>query len=199
MPIQALTRIVNSARVSLPGALDSAILYELFPVLDEFCQATNIWQEDINFSVNTLSQDYVITPSSGNILRLVGIQNSDGIPVWGTMQVPTFIFLKYMPSKIDVYTAKVALSVVDPVKKDGYPVIPDWILINFNRDITEGLLARMMSQKSKPYSDEKLGIYYLRRWRNAMAKARTDAQHQNLMGGQAWRFPAWASYRNTRF
>lgn len=190
---QALVRIMNSARPHLPGALDAAMQFELFQVIDEMCRETSIWKEDIPFTVNTTDTTFLITPAEGGeIVRLVAVANSDLIGVKAVMEIPGEVTFQFAQSQIDTYTAKVAKTIVDPTRDDGYPVIPDWILTRCNTQIVDGLVARMMSQPLKPYSNERMGIYKLRRWRNALAIIRKEVQHMNLQDGQAWRFPRWA-------
>ena len=88
------------------GATDAAIQLELFNVLNEFFQDSNIWQEEIDFSV--LSTDdpatkvyYIEAESVASINRLLGIVNSDDAPIYGTMQVPGEIILNTQPGQDD--------------------------------------------------------------------------------------------------
>ena len=46
-----INRLMDNARVKLPGALDAALQMELFLVMKEFFDNTNIWEEEIPFSV----------------------------------------------------------------------------------------------------------------------------------------------------
>lgn len=190
--IQSLNRILNNARVHLPGVLDNAMKYEFFNVLDEFLKTTGLWKEEVTFAVTTTKVEYVLVPTAGTIVRLIGVQNSDEIKVNATMETPPYVVFDIEPQEVDTYTAKVVLTVTDPIKNDGFPVIPEWILIKYLDELTDGLKARMMAQPKKPYSDERMGIYNLRRFRNAMAIAASDADHMHLQGGQSWAFPRWA-------
>lgn len=192
MASQATLRIMTTARVNLPGVLDAAMQLELFSLFDEFLQTTDLWKEDITFVVNTTDLEYQIVPSSGTIIRFISLMNSDEVPVSTSMEIPGVLLLQREQSQIDTYTAKVVLTVTDPIKRDGYPVIPDWILTKYHMVLADGLMGRMMAQKAKPYTDERLSIYRLRRFRNGMAAARADNISMNVNGGQAWRFPKFA-------
>jgi hypothetical protein len=75
---------MDHARIRLPGALDAAIQMELFAVLNEFFQKSNIWYEDIQFQAQPTSDTYLenpeaytydIVPTKGTVTRLVGTVN----------------------------------------------------------------------------------------------------------------------------
>jgi len=46
-----ITRLMNSARSRLTGATDDALQLELFNVMDDFFKGSNVWCEDIDFTV----------------------------------------------------------------------------------------------------------------------------------------------------
>jgi hypothetical protein len=190
--IPQLDRLMDNARVSLPSVLDAAIKLELFNVLEEFCKQSLVWREDIPVEVTPASKEYDATPSWGAVTQLISLVNSSGISVGCTMEEPGFILLTNTPSTSEELTATVALTVVDPLKTDGYPEIPDWILTKYYLGLLDGVKGRLMSQPAKPYSNERLGIYHLRRFRDAIANAYADASRKNLHGAQRWRFPRFA-------
>lgn len=183
-----LDRIMRGARMRLPGALDDAIKEELFLVLDEFLQRSTIWQEDVTFKVTSADTEYVVVPSAGTIIRLLQVINSDDTPVRATMQEPFTVVLREEPNA-DTFTAKVALTVVDPTTKDGNPEVPEWILTKYHGAILDGVIGRMMSQPAKPYTTERHAVYHTRRFRNGTASATAEAKRKNVHGGQAWAFP----------
>lgn len=186
----ALTRLMNDVRMRAPGVLDGVLQQEFFMVLDEFFRNTNVWQEDIAFSATTSDLSYtLLTATDGMVVRLLELENSDEIPVSGTMRVPPILVLNALPTQADTYTAKVSLSVIDPVDGDNYPQVPSWLVDNYRMVFEDGLLGRLMSQPAKPYSNERMAIYHMRRFRDGMSRARVESSHQNLQDGQAWRFP----------
>ncbi len=186
-------RLMQNARIHLPGATDSALQLELFNVLNEFFQDSNVWQEDIDFAVtadDTIPTTYYIEQESvASIVRLLYIVNSDGQDVQGTMQIPGEIILATQPGQADTYTATVALSVNDPVARDGFPEFPAWALNKYGMGILDGLLGRMMAQPAKPFTNLQLGTYHMRRFRSIVAQASSDSVRRNLANAQAWRFP----------
>lgn len=204
-----MNRLMDHARIRLPGALDAAIQMELFSVMQEFFQRSNIWYEDIQFPVQPTSDDYLenpeaytydVIPSQGTITRLVGLVDSKGYPQKGTMPVPGQIILTYSPNEADTYTARVSLTVNDPVTREGYPEFPAWIMDKYGNGILEGVLGRMMSQIAKPYTSPAGAQFHLRNFKQATSQAKVDASHQNVYRGQNWRFPqSFATRRYTKF
>lgn len=185
---------MQNARVSLPGAITDAIQREMFNVLTEFFNATNCWTEDIDIPLTVGETDYdIIATEPGTILRLMALVDDNDLPVPAIMAIPGELALKNEPGTTGTLTATVSLTCVDPVKTDGYPQFPDWILNKYYTGILDGILGRMHSQIAKPYSNERIGIYHLRRFRDAMASARTETRNGNLFAGQRWRFPTFAA------
>lgn len=189
--IEAYTRIFDMARARLPGVLEDTMKHELFAVLDEFFQNSEIWTEDIPVSVNTTNRDYDLESNENcaAVVRLQSVANSDDIQIAAAMPTGGTLHLRDLPSAADTYTVTAVLTVGDPVRQDEVPDAPDWVLIKYRVGLVDGLLSRLMSQPAKPYSSERYAIYHARRFRNAMAQARSDARHQNLSGGQRWAYP----------
>lgn len=183
-------RIMDNARVQLPGALDNALKLELFNVVDEFLQHSNVWQEEVDFDTIAGQTTYEIDPASNALaLRLIKLEDENDVPVYGTMYEPGLIELCGKPSQVFTLTVTYSLT-VRTKDSDDYPTgLPKWIWRRFNGGILDGLLGRMMSQPAKPYSNERLAIYHMRRFRGAMARARIEATRKNLQSGQAWAFP----------
>lgn len=204
-----MNRLMNNARIRLPGALDATIQLELFTVLDEFFQTSNIWTEDLTFNAvpteATYLEDpdaltYEIVPTNGVINRLVGVVDSKGFGQNATMAIPGYVVLTYSPNTADTYTARVALTVTDPTTRDGYPEFPDWILNKYSTGILDGVVGRMMSQLAKPYSSPSVALYHLKKFKQTMSQAKVETQHKNVYGGQSWRFPqTFATNRYSKF
>jgi hypothetical protein len=210
MPNADMNRLMDNARIKLPGALDNTIQLELFSTLDEFFQSTNIWVEDIEFAVTVTSDTYLSNPDAytyelqtitgGLINRLTGVVNSDGFPQAASMPIPGYVILAYSPNQNDTYTARVTKTITDPVTRDGYPVFPDWILNKYGTDILDGVIGRMMAQIAKPYSSPNIAMAHLRRFQQAVGKARAEVMHGNVYSGQNWSFPqSFASRQYKRF
>lgn len=196
---QTLDRLMDNIRIRLPGAIDGTIKNELFATLDEFFQASNVWTEDVEFDVQAGVTTYNVIPTGvAMINRLMGVVDANQLPVAVTMATPGEIVLVYEPTTVGTYTAQLSLTVADPTTRDGYPISPDWVLDYYANDILDGVLGRMMSQIAKPYTNERMAIYHMRRFSGAVSRAKVMAQHRNVYRGQNWRFPQTFSRRKAR-
>lgn len=187
-----LNRLMDNARVRLPGALDGAIQLEIYNVLNDFLQRTSIWTEDVNFAVvsTLVAGDTIpIAASAGTINQLMAVKDSSGFQRNMGMAVPGTLEIIDVPSTAETWTATVALTCGDPLTSAGNPVIPDWILTKYHSGILSGVLGRMFSQAAKPYSSDKLSILHTREFNAVAAQGNADASHKNVYRGQAWRFP----------
>jgi hypothetical protein len=188
-----LTRLMDNARVHLPGALDAALKLELFNVLDQFLQDTKFWQEDIDYVTRSGRTEYVLVGTEqGVITDLLNNVNANGSPVRASMPTLGTLVLGRDPTPSETLTATVAYTVVDPVGSDDYPQIPDELLYKYGRGITDGVVGAMMLQAAKPYTNQQLAVYHTRKFNGAIAQARADVAHRNVQGGQNWRYPAFA-------
>jgi len=189
-----LTRLMSNARVHIPGALDDTLKLELHNTLAEFLLKTKFWREQIEYTVRPGRTAYELAGTeSGAIFALVANLNSNGNPVAASMATAGTLDLTNDPGTVEVLTAEVALTVVDPDASDDYPQIPDDLLVMYGEGILAGLVGRMMSQPAKPYTNERMGIFNLRKFNVSVATARAAVAHKNIHGGQAWRFPPFAS------
>lgn len=193
------TRLLNNARTHLPGALDSSMQLELFNVLNDLFQNSNIWREEIPFIVRAGVGTYSIEQTSvASITRLLLLKDSAGHEVRATMAVPGELVLNTTPSTADTLTATVSLTVNDPVAKDGFPDFPVWVLNKYGTGILDGLLARMMTQPAKPYTNERMAVYHMRKFNGVVSQAKFETLHGNINNGQTWRFPQTFARRRGR-
>lgn len=183
-----VNRLMDNLRVHLPGAIDDAIKLEVYNVLNDFFQDSNIWFEDVEFDVNTTDKIYTVTTNNGSIVRLMGVIDNRDMPVAAFMDTPGEVELRDKPSQIATYTVRFALT-VNGVGKEGYPSFPMWVLNKYMNDIIDGVLGRMMAQTAKPYSNAQLSVLHARKFSSAIAFARQEANRQNIYRGQVWRYP----------
>lgn len=187
------TRFMSNARMRLPGALDGAIQQEMFDVMKEFFDGTNIWREDVSFSTVVDQTEYEVDQTeASSINRLMWLLDTNDLIVNATMNEPGIIVLGTEPSIVETLTVTYALTVDDPVDSNSYPQFPAWVLKKYSIGLLDGVLGKMMTQPAKPYSNERLAIYHLKRFRDAVARARTESDRGQLNAAQRWRFPAWA-------
>lgn len=177
------------AQVQLPGSTDAAIQHELYDTLREFFNDSSSWVEDISVQIVPEVVTYQLVPTEGQIIRLMGVSDQNGIKQPAIMPCLGTIILRYPYSQASTFTASVVKNVIQPTSDDFYPVAPDWLLPVWGTGILDGLLGRMMSHKGKPYADEKESMYHLSRYRDAIARARTATTRANTFGAQAWIYP----------
>jgi len=187
-PVQ---RLINTARTRLPGVLDDSMVYELFTVMDQFLRDTNAWQERVPVFVRANVNEYEVETedATGEIVRLLGVTHNDR-PVRASMPTPGLLRFATMPNTDGQYFATMALTVTDPVREEtGLPDYPDWLFTHSYNAMLDGLLAHMMSQPAKPYSNTTMALHHGRRFRSAISAARVSASRHHLYGGQSWMFP----------
>ncbi len=185
-----LNRLMDNLRIRLPGAVDGALKLELFNTLDDFLKRTNIWKETFDFDTEDGERSYTLyitTPCL--VVRLLSLKNSDGTPYAAGMYEPPIVVLASDPTPGVTLTATVALSVLDPVDRLGYPHLPDWIIQKYRELIMNGVMSKMMSQSSKPYSSERMAVYHARAFNSAIADARADDSRQNTFNSNQFTFP----------
>lgn len=189
-------KLMDMARVRLPGARDNIIKLELFMAVEEFLANSNCWTEEVPFEVNPNETTYYIfTIASASINRLMLLTTGTGIPVAARMPEPGTIQLHNPPSEVGTYKAVVSLSVTEPTDPEGYPELPEWVLSKYNGEILDGVLGRMMSQLAKPYSQPNLASFHMKRFEQAIRRASTEARHGMVYSGQNWAFPQNFAYR----
>jgi hypothetical protein len=185
-----ILRLMDAARVRLPGARDNIIQLELFAAINQFFQDSNAWREDIDFTVSPGVTEYeIIATSPSSINRLMGVVNEYGTQIVASMREPGVLQLWRIPSETATYTAQVALTINNPTDREGFPEYPSWFLNKYGNDLLDGLLARMMSQLAKPYSQPQLALMHGRNFKQAISQAKTEANHSNTYRAQNWQFP----------
>lgn len=189
-------RLMTTIRPHLPGALDDAIRQELFLTCDEFFKKSDVWRERIEFTVATGSREGEIMPFAGRIERLMGVVTlPDNYPVRGAVlgqldiSGAAPVYLRHGDNTGGDYEAVVSLTVADPVTRDAYPIVPGEIVTRYTSELIHGILARMMAQPSKPYTNLSLAQFHLLRFRGGTSRAKNEMKTGNTQGSQAWAYP----------
>ena len=190
MTTQDTDRLMNDCRLRLPAATDGVIKHELFQVMDEFLKGSHVWQEDISITTTATGKTYEIEPEDNQaiIYTLMLVLNGT-TQISASLADPTLLVLENEPGVVATYVATVALSVVDPVDSNSFPYVPDWVWQMYRGEIMNGVLARMMSQPAKPYSNTTLAAYHASKFRTGISFAKRKAWSKNLFAGQRWKFP----------
>lgn len=185
-----IERILNQARIKLPGASDAGIKGELFDVLNEFFGETSSWMEAISINILPNTTEYEVTPAEGGqIIRLAGVVDKNKLPQPAIM--PSFGLVSFRdPYNVaQTFIATVVKNVSLPTTKDQLPITPDFVYSVYGTTILDGLLGRMMSQLNKSYSNDTLGTYHLKKFSDGIAMARVATLRANTFGTQRWHFP----------
>lgn len=203
MASQDITRFMNNARLRLTGATDDVLQQELFNVLDEFFKGSNVWCEDIDLKIpgqDPAGTVYLITPTGPTVIDKLlwtyEVPNSSSIgrgpQITAAMSTPGEATLAVQPSSDVVYRFTVALTVQDPTQRNGYTTFPAWVLAKYRGVLLDGLLGKMYSQPSKPWTNTQLSVFHMRKFKSSTASARVEWTRNNTYRQQAWRFPAFA-------
>jgi hypothetical protein len=190
MPNSDITRLMNNARLHLPGAMDAAIQLELYNIIGDFCARTDVWQEEINITTVVGTTSYDVYPTGITELhRLLFVVDSNDLLRDAAMPMPGTVVLAREPEKVEVLTATFSLNVTDPVDRDGYVQFPQWIAGRYMDTLLAGVVGRMMAQPAKPYTNLPLASAQLRAYEAGKNAARVEVRKQNTRGTQTWRFP----------
>jgi hypothetical protein len=191
--------MLNSLRVELPGSSDAGIKQVMFDVLQEWFEDTQAWLEDISFVTASGTATYdLLSPNFGQTARLVSLAkptSDPNRPVYlpATLSPDrTQIILRDTPTEVVTLTATIQKTVELPITRDALPEVPDTTLQLYGQYIKDGVLARMMMQRSKPFTDPQTAAYHMKRFSRGKRDARSAALHQNTFGTNTWAFPqAW--------
>lgn len=206
-------RIFADIRKDLPSVVDAVLRQEVFRVVDDFTQNTNIWQEHVPFQVMPHVTTYLINTREGKPNRLMVVYNDTGqdqvnplifpppprtaFPpnptLWPggavTMRTPGTLQLARDLDMSAVWWAVVAKRTTEPLDADKYPVVDDWIVDKYADTIGRGILARLQLEPQKPYSNPMLAQVNQRAYIAGRGLARANDGHANVFDAQNWRFP----------
>ena len=214
----AFDRIFADVRKDLPSVVDAVLRQELFRVMDDFTQTTNIWQEHVPIQIVPHVITYDFTTTQGKPSRLMNVYGDTGEPYVGplagvpmiwpppartgypasptlwpggavTMRIPGRLQLPRDLNMSAVWWAVVAKRTAEPLSPDSYPMIDDWIVDKYADTIGRGVLARLMIEPQKPYSNPMLAQVNQRAYLSGRSLARANDGHANIYDAQNWRFP----------
>lgn len=192
-PASNFERLMDILRVRLPGARDNVINIELYLLINDFLQRTNIWVDEISLSIVSGQKDYPLISISGVVNRLMALVDQSELPISCTLIPPTIyqpdyvVRLRDTPSASVTYKAYTAIA-LDP-NSQPEEALPDWIIAKYREGIEHGLLSRMMTQPAKPYFNSKLAEYHGAKYLRAVSVARNEALHAFKFRGQGWAYP----------
>lgn len=197
----AVDRLKAQAQMQLPGALDGPIIMAIFGVVSDFAIKTNcLWEEqDIRTRVD--KRDYEVQASESDLYytKLLSVVYNDQetdqrllrepTQIHAYMLTPSVLRLRDTPNQANLITARFAMAPRPTDNFGSLPNIPDTFWDTYHPVLLEGLLASMMGQVAKPYSNERMGIFHGRRFIAGCSTAKVEAMNGQIVGGQNWRFP----------
>ena len=185
-------RLMDTIRPHLPGSVDQAIRQELFSACQEFFGESNVWREDCELVLKLDEDEAEIMPYTGQIKRLLYVTDSDGAPVRGVIMPDTVqgsLKFPYKANGDSNYTATVSITPSDPISRDAFPIVPYDLVTKYWREIMWTLLAQMMVQPNKPYTDLSMAALYNSKSKGGIARARKTTNAGNTQNSQTWMFP----------
>lgn len=195
---QDVDQLLNQLRVRLIGASDAELKAEVFDTLREFYNESNSWTEEINFNIVADVVEYDITPTNGQIVRLAGVVDDNGVPQPAVMPSIGHLVFRNPYDSTAVFTAVVVLTVSLPTDKNSFPIISDKTLPLYSVGIADGVCGKLAARPKRSYTDQKLAMYYAKRFQRTIIDARNAVWRRNTIGTQAWSFPQGFGTRTQR-
>lgn len=202
------TQIYNRVKSQIPAAPDALIRNEVWSVMIDFTQDTNIWVEEIPFTIQPNQVLYPVTVTHGLPHRLLLVYNVDPNNMYNgdrykwadngiTMRIPGTIQLYRNPVNPQNWMAVIAKSVLDgrfdttvtPPVLTGYPEIDDWIVEGHADCIYYGLMFFLQRMSSKPFGNPTSARENQLLYNSQKSKARVDNIRTNVFGAQSWQYP----------
>lgn len=207
-----VARILDTARIQLPGALDGTLRLELFNTLKAFFERSDCWRECICVPVSPGHPLYELpTHDLASVVRLLWLEGvrpcpttdplAHGPPKRGFLtRTGNYAHLRVgeYPSSAESWHAHVSFSVIDPTDHEGMPTIPDWIIERYFTYLTNGLVSRMAMHPGKPYSNRDLAVFHGRNFNTGVNLAKTEADGGYTRDAQNWSFPQTFRTRSQR-
>jgi hypothetical protein len=197
--------LAAQVKVKLVGVSEAGFKGELYDVLTEFFNDSSCWTQCATINAVPGTTIYPVTVTEGQIIRLNGVtaldvQPSSSLPTspapQGTYRfIPALmgeiglIQLKHSPNTAETYYVDLVTNVSLPTAREMMPIAPDWVLPIWHVGILDGVLGKMMSDPNKSYTSATQAVYHLKRFRDAIARARVSKLRANTIGSAAWRFP----------
>lgn len=200
IPAPPWARLFSDVKIDIPGVTNAVFQQVLFRVWKDFCDKTNIWVEAVPIDVAPPTLIYPFTlvgkgaPNRLMLLYDPASASPDRKWVQGAvnMQVAGIIELSYAPSSATTWMAVIAKTPFDPTDSENYPDLdPEdyWIVDKYREALYFGVLGRLQSSPSKPYTNPTLAQANIRQYTAERSKARGDVMKANTFGGQRWMYP----------
>jgi len=212
-------RIFADIRKDVPSVTDAVFRQELFRVMDDFTQVTNLWQEHVLVTTEPAKSIYMFQTVTGRPNRLLTIyadvpEHSAQFGISGvtlfppspaywptgpaTMRIPGALQFRDAQTGVANLRVVVAKRTSEPLTAEKYPAIEEWVVDKYGDTIGRGVLARLQWQPQKPYSNPMLASANQRAYIDGRGVAAANDGNENVYGAQTWRFPQGWSTVNRR-
>ncbi len=190
----SIENILKNARIKLPGAIDSAIMVELFNVVDMFCRRADANRYAAPVPITAGSVAYTVTFTGEVVVRVFNIAHEKmdtsgafydadsnlltigNVPTADDAEYPVYLNVSLAPKP----------GVSDP---DEWMQELTWQ--RYASTLLDGLLSAMHGQPAKPYFNERLATFYGRRFRNGINLAKQQTAVGQAPNAASWRFPKY--------
>lgn len=190
-----LDRLMDNARVKLPGALDGAIHLELFNAFDDICRSVGAYVATVNVALTAGVQTYPVTAPAGAV-PVTFIRLAHETYPAGNSRVSPSLALVVLLDPVTAQHAATPLTVEMAWAPDPQDQPADWVPATLwprvYNVLLDGVLAAMMAQSAKPYSNNQLALFHARKFRHGKSRLKRETATGMIPGGVAWRFPAFA-------
>jgi hypothetical protein len=196
------TRLFQRIKAELPAAPDPLIRQEVYQLMIDFTQDTNIWLETVPIPVVPNVTSYSFTLDQGFPNRLMIVYDAATQPPyrWAdsniTMRVPGTIDLFRPPTVAANWNAVIAkvcntdqMDTETPPQPTGYPEIDPWIVDQYTDVVVTGTLAYMQRMPAKPWRDVQAAATNEAFYKSQKSQARVNNMRLNVFDGQIWRYP----------
>ena len=192
-------RLRQTLLARLPGLLLDVADLEINNTVQEFILMTRAWREEIvqDLKLNEVLYD-LTTDQFSDLAYVLSVRSHDtegdpdlpdkssGRGLRWTMRNVGTIELGSAPTRDikDGLRVWVSLRAKETTKQ-----IPDLIHNYYFEALLDGTLSRLYATPAKPYTDTTLATYHGRRFRDGMARAKTEVDRQFGVRQPQWAFP----------
>ena len=189
----AFDDLYAEVKKDVPSCPDALIKQQAFMTVNDFCQYTNIWQENITIPIVAGTSTYTLTVADGKINRLMFVYDANAPtknwPQSGiAMRVPGTLELYRAPQQNGSWVAIVAKRPFN-LNVDGWPVIDEWIIDKYEDWLAAGTTARIVSTPQKPYTNPIAARDNQRTYIEGRSLARANDGYGNIYNAAGWRYP----------
>jgi hypothetical protein len=203
---QDFQQLMTQATAKLVGVSEAAMRAEFYDVLSEFFNDSSCWTDCATFQYQPNVIAYPVSVSEGQIVRLNSVGDwgqtvpplltsaiapgtPSPIPLPSLMPQIGLVVLSNIPNITGYAQAEFTLNCSLPVSGSGVPIAPDWVLPIWHVGLLDGLMGKLMNDPNKSYTNAQGAVYHLKRFRDAIARARVSKLRANTLGSGAWRYP----------